>query len=128
MDGDQKILLKERLLTKEESDLLLSKLPRVARLVHEGRTLSIDQQMLVGEMGELLTLVGRMAQERISTTDYQWISECVDVFIQCFFMATRLDHRYFFRMLMRKLDWISDIYDHDIQEVGEHETDMESDK
>ena len=62
MDGDQKILLKERLLTKEESDLLISKLPRVARLVHEGRTLSIDQQMLVGEMGELLTLVGRMAQ------------------------------------------------------------------
>ena len=123
MDGDQKMLL-----TKEESELLLSKLPRVARLVHEGRTLSTDQQMLVGEMGELLTLVGRMAQERISTTDYQWISECADVFIQCFFLATRLDQRYFFKMLMRKLDWISDIYDHDIQEVGEHETDMESDK
>lgn len=123
MDGDQKMLL-----TKEDSELLLSKLPRVARLVHEGRTLSTDQQMLVGEMGELLTLVGRMAQERISTTDYQWISECADVFIQCFFLATRLDQRYFFKMLMRKLDWVSDIYDHDIQEVGEHAEDMEADQ
>ena len=123
MDGDQKMLL-----TKEESDLLISKLPRVACLVHESRTLATEQQMLVGEIGELLTLVGRVAQERISATDYQWISECADVFILCFFTATRLDKRYFFRMLMRKLDWVSDIYDHDIQEVGEHETDMESDK
>lgn len=123
MDGDQKMLL-----TKEESDLLISKLPRVARLVHESRTLATEQQMLVGEIGELLTLVGRVAQERISATDYQWISECADVFILCFFTATRLDKRYFFRMLMRKLDWVSDIYDHDIQEVGEHETAMESDK
>ena len=75
MDGDQQTL------TEEEKLLLNDLMPRVAQIVHVGRDVTFDQQMLTGEIGELLTLIGRLAQRRLALEDYQWISECADVFI-----------------------------------------------
>ena len=105
MDGDQQTL------TKEEKLLLNDLMPRVAQIVHGGRDVIFDRQILTGEIGELLTLMGRLAQRRVEIDNYQWITECADVFIQCYFLATRINKSYFFRTLHSKLEWVQEIYE-----------------
>lgn len=47
-----------------------------------------QKQMLIGEIGELLTLFGRSAQGR--DTKQQWVEETADVFIMLFQLANTI--------------------------------------
>ena len=84
------------------------KLEQVAKLVHVKRDVDDDISMMVGEIGELLTLVGRSMQGRDQLED--WVDELADVYLQVHILATRLSKQLFIKRLNRKIDFVEDIY------------------
>ena len=87
---------------------ILQKLERVAELVHAKRDVDDDISMMVGEIGELLTLVGRSMQGRDQLED--WVDELADVYLQVHIFATRLNKQLFIKRLNRKIDFVEDVY------------------
>lgn len=86
----------------------LQKLEQVAKLVHAKRDVDDDISMMVGEIGELLTLVGRSVQGRDQLED--WVDELADVYLQVHILTTRLNKQLFIKRLNRKIDFVEDIY------------------
>ena len=86
----------------------LQKLEQVAELVHAKRDVDDDISMMVGEIGELLTLVGRSVQGRDQLED--WVDELADVYLQVHIFATRLNKQLFIKRLNRKIDFVEDVY------------------
>ena len=86
----------------------IKKLERVAELVHANRDVDDDISIAVGEIGELLTLVGRSMQGRDRLEE--WVDELADVTLQTYILATRLNKQLYIKRLNRKIDFVEDVY------------------